>query len=183
MGTTVHDFDWPDRLAVGAVGRPGQRTFYLQVRDGSQGLTVSLEKEQSAALADRMDELLDELMAADGNPASIPAQAPDGLDDSDPLDTPIVDQFRVGLITLGWDPSTAQVVIEALPLMDDDLEGVTSPDEAEPAEMLRIRIPVGAARAFSKRTRRIVLAGRPYCPLCLNPMDPEGHECPGSEAP
>lgn len=177
MATTVHDFDWPDRLVIGTIGRPGQRTFYLQVRDGKHGVTVSLEKEQSAALADRMDELLDELMTADGNPASIPAQAPEGLEDTEPLDTPIVERFRVGLITLGWDPSTAQVVVEALPLIDDDAAEVM-PDDVEPEEMLRVRIPVGAARAFSRRTREIVLAGRPFCPLCLNPMDPEGHVCP-----
>lgn len=179
MATVVHDFDWPDRLVVGTVGPPGQRTFYLQARDGERLMSVALEKEQSAVLADRLDELLDELMSMDGNPASIPATAPDGLDDHGPLDHPVEEQFRVGLMTLGWDPSTAQVVIEAHPLVE--FEGgpaaMPAPDPTESPEMLQIRIPVGAARSFSKRTREVVLSGRPFCPLCLAPMDPEGHIC------
>jgi uncharacterized repeat protein (TIGR03847 family) len=43
--------------------------------------------------------------------------------------------------------------------------------------MLLVRMPVGTARAFAKRTREIVGAGRPACPLCGYPMDPEGHTC------
>ncbi|RLV57048.1 DUF3090 domain-containing protein [Aeromicrobium phragmitis] len=179
MATVVHDFDWPDRFVVGTVGSPGQRTFYLQVRDGDRVVSVGMEKEQSAVLADRMDELLDELMSIEGNPASIPARAPEGLDDDDPLDAPVVEQFRVGMMTLGWDPSTAQVVIEAHPLVEGDLE--ETPDPQESPEVLQVRIPVGAARSFAKRAREVVLAGRPYCPLCLNPMDPEGHICPATD--
>lgn len=179
MATVVHDFDWPDRFVVGTVGRPGQRTFYLQVRDGDRVVSVGLEKEQSAVLADRMDELLDELMSIEGNPASIPARAPEGLDDDEPLDSPVVEQFRVGMMTLGWDPSTAQVVIEAHPLVEGDPDEEPEPEESP--EVLQVRIPVGAARSFAKRAREVVLAGRPYCPLCLNPMDPEGHICPATD--
>jgi len=36
---------------------------------------------------------------------------------------------------------------------------------------------VGTARAFAKRTREVVGAGRPMCPLCGEPMDPDGHTC------
>lgn len=179
MATQVHDFDWPDRLVVGTVGEPGDRTFFLQARAGDRLFSASLEKAQSAALAEKIDEVLDDLMAEDGNPYSIPAQAPDGLDDHDPLEVPVVDQFRVGLMSLGWDPRTAQVVIEAYPLVEDSPESLEEPEPIEPAEVLQVRIPVGTARSFSKRTREIVSSGRPICPLCLEPMDPEGHECPG----
>lgn len=173
MATVVHDFDWPDRFVIGTVGRPGQRTFYLQARDGERVVSVALEKEQSEVLADRMDELLDELMSIEGNPASIPAHAPAGLDDSDPLDAPVIEQFRVGVMTLSWNPGTAQVVVEAHPLVDGDLV-----DLADSPQVLQVRIPVGAARSFSKRTREVVLAGRPFCPICLGPLDPQGHVCP-----
>lgn len=172
--TRVHDFDWPDRLVVGTVGAPGQRTFFLQARAGQHLVSAALEKEQSAALAEKIDEVLDDLMAEAGNPYHIPAEAPAALDDDAPLDEPVVEQFRIGLMSLGWDPRTAQVVIEAYPReTEEDATG------DEPEEVLQVRIPVGAARSFSKRTRQVVESGRPICPTCLEPIDPEGHSCPG----
>lgn len=179
MTAVVHDFDWPDRFVVGTLGRPGERTFYLQARAGERIVSVALEKEQSAALAEGMDEMLNTLMASDGNLANIPAKAPEELDDAGPLETPVVERFRVGMLTLGWDPRTAQVVVEAFPLPEEDVEDF---DPAEAAEVLRVQIPVGAARSFSKRTREVVFAGRPFCPRCLGPVDPAGHICPADDA-
>ena len=37
---------------------------------------------------------------------------------------------------------------------------------------------VEQARAFAKRALDVVNAGRPPCPLCSLPLDPEGHVCP-----
>jgi uncharacterized repeat protein (TIGR03847 family) len=179
MAPIVHGFDWPDRLVIGTVGQPGSRTFFLQARTGAQMVSIALEKEQSAALAERIDEVLDELMADEGNPFSVPALTPEGLVDNDPLDQPVEEQFRAGAIGLGWDPSTAQIVIEAFPIIEVDLDELEDAEviEVEPEEALIIRIPVGAARAFAKRTREVVGAGRPICPLCSVPMDSDDHVC------
>lgn len=179
MATIVHGFDWPDRFVVGTVGSPGSRTFFLQARSGADLVSVAVEKEQSAALADRIDEVLDELMAEDGNPFSVPPVAPDGLADHEPLDEPVAEQFRAGAMGLGWDPSTAQIVVEAFPVLDVEAEadedGVV---EIDPPEALVVRIPVGSARAFAKRTREVVSSGRPLCPLCQTPMEPGAdHVC------
>nr|WP_324653977.1 DUF3090 domain-containing protein [Georgenia sp. H159] len=182
MPPTVHTFDWPDRLVIGTVGRPGARTFYLQARTGSRLLSVALEKEQSAALADKIDALLDELMATEGNPFSVPARAPEELADTDALDQPVAEQFRVGIMGLGWDPSTAQFVIEAAPVQPVDPQTL-EPVGPDPEDLLVVRIPVGAARAFVQRTRDVVAAGRPLCPLCGAPMDPEGHVCDLTDEP
>jgi len=174
MPTIVHGFDWPDRVVVGAVGEPGSRTFYLQARAGNRVVTVAIEKEQSALLAEKIEEILDELMDRQGNPVSVPAVTPIELVDNDPLEQPVDAEFRTGVMSLGWDPSTAQVVIEAYPLVLVDDEAIEQAD-IEPAEMLVVRIPVGTARAFAKRTLEVVGAGRPICPLCGTPMDPDGH--------
>ena len=193
MPTIVHEFAWPDRVVVGTVGLPGSRTFYLQVRTGAQIVSIALEKQQSALLAEKIDEMLDQLMSTEGNPFSIPTITPVELVDNEPLDQPVAEEFRTGGMSLGWDPSTVQVVIEAYPIREDDadiddadfddddvdvLEALTR----EPAEMVLIRMPVGTARAFAKRTREVVGAGRPLCPLCGNPIDLDGHVCslPGS---
>jgi len=179
MPSLVHEFDWPDRVVVGTIGRPGARTFYLQVRAGTQIVSIGLEKQQSALLAEKIDEILDQLLTLEGNPFSVPTNTPIELVDNDQLDA-VQEQFRTGAMSLGWDPTTAQVVIEAYPITDvdaDDNGESLDEDGADDSEMLLVRIPVGTARAFAKRTREIVGAGRPTCPLCSYPMDPDGHTC------
>ena len=179
MPTRVHEFAWPDRVVVGTIGLPGARTFYLQVRAGKQIVSIALEKQQSALLAEKIDEILDQLITVEGNPFSVPTGTPVELVDNDRLEA-VQEQFRAGAMSLGWDPTTAQVVIEAYPTTDvDDGDNDETLDEegADEAEMLLVRMPVGTARAFAKRTREIVGAGRPACPLCGYPMDADGHTC------
>ncbi|MEO5321304.1 DUF3090 domain-containing protein [Arthrobacter sp. CC3] len=179
MPTRVHEFAWPDRVVVGTIGLPGARTFYLQVRAGKQIVSIALEKQQSALLAEKIDEILDQLITVEGNPFSVPTSTPIELVDNDQLEA-VQEQFRTGAISLGWDPTTAQVVIEAYPITDvdaDDNDESLNDDGADEPEMLLVRMPVGTARAFAKRTREIVGAGRPACPLCGYPIDADGHTC------
>jgi uncharacterized repeat protein (TIGR03847 family) len=179
MPTTVHEFAWPDRVVVGTLGVPGARTFYLQVRTGTQLVSIALEKQQSALLAEKIDEILDQLITLEGNPFSIPTGTPVELVDNDPLEA-VQEQFRTGAMSLGWDPTTAQIVLEAYPIADVDPDDDNeSPDEnaADAPELLLVRMPVGTARAFAKRTREVVGAGRPACPLCGYPVDADGHIC------
>ncbi|HWJ85188.1 MAG TPA: DUF3090 domain-containing protein [Cellulomonas sp.] len=177
MPALVHQFDWPDRVVVGTVGRPGSRSFYLQARDGARIASIALEKEQSAVLAEKIAEVLDALMTDEGNRFSVPAAAPPELADNDPLDQPVEPEFRAGLMRLAWDPSTAQVVVEAFPY--DESDEAAEPDESE---MLVVRMPVGTARAFVERTRLVVRSGRPPCPRCGAPVDEDGHVCGAPQA-
>jgi uncharacterized repeat protein (TIGR03847 family) len=177
MPTLVHEFAWPDRVVIGTVGVPGSRTFYLQVRTGKQIVSIALEKQQSAQLAEKIDEILDQLLTLEGNPFSVPTGTPIELVDNDQLEA-VEEQFRTGAMTLGWDPTTAQVVIEAYPIIDvDEDDEPLDANGGEVPEMLLVRMPVGAARAFAKRTREVVGAGRPACPLCGYPVDADGHVC------
>ncbi|QDW30410.1 DUF3090 family protein [Arthrobacter sp. KBS0702] len=176
MPTRVHEFAWPDRVVVGTIGVPGARTFYLQVRAGKQIVSIALEKQQSALLAEKIDEILDQLITVEGNPFSVPTSTPIELVDNDQLEA-VQEQFRTGAMSLGWDPTTAQVVLEAYPIADDDNDESLDEDGANEPEMLLVRMPVGTARAFAKRTREIVGAGRPTCPLCGYPIDADGHIC------
>ncbi|SDK99894.1 DUF3090 domain-containing protein [Nonomuraea jiangxiensis] len=167
----VFDYDPPERFVAGALGQPGARVFYLQARAEGRLTTVALEKLQVAALAGRLDELLDEVLRLSGGTAGVPAMAPADLKDEEPLDVPVAEDFRVGTMALAWDAERSQVVIEAQEVADeDDLE---SPDPA----VLRVRISAGAARAFTQRALQIVAAGRPPCPLCGQPLDAAGHVC------
>ncbi|TGO04142.1 DUF3090 family protein [Serinibacter arcticus] len=180
MPRRVHEFDWPDRAVVGTIGPPGARTFYLQVRSGTRLASVVLEKQQSALLAEKIDEILDQLITVEGNPFSVPASTPPELVDNDQLEG-VEELFRAGAMGLGWDPATAQLVIEAYPVTDvdpeDDATAASVVDEDSDIDVLLLRLPVGAARAFARRTREVVGAGRPACPICGYPVDPDGHTC------
>jgi uncharacterized repeat protein (TIGR03847 family) len=170
-------FDTPDRFVAGTVGVPGSRTFFLQARDGSRIVSVALEKVQVAALAQRLDELLDEL---DRRGVEGATEDPAMSSETSPLDEPINEAFRVGTLTLGWDTAEDLVLVEAeeqVEADEEEEEGADEDDEEGP-DILRVRITALAAREFVARAVRVLSSGRPPCPLCGQPLDPQGHLCP-----
>src|SRR3954451_25211339 len=95
----VHRYDPPERFVVGTVGEPGQRTFFLQARSGSRLTSVALEKQQGLVLPERSDALLDDVMRTDEGATLLPAGSRVGLDDSEPPDQPIEEDFLAGTMT------------------------------------------------------------------------------------
>jgi len=182
MASVIHSFDPPERFVAGTVGPPGQRTFFLQARTGTRVTSVALEKQQVVVLAERIEELLDELLRAPGGETSIPAVTPVALEDNGPLEQPIVEEFRAGTMTLSWDSEDECVVVEVFPYTEEAVVEPGTPEaeigEPEPDEILLIRLPAGLARAFTKRAQVVVSAGRQPCPFCGGPLDPTGHLCP-----
>lgn len=167
----VIEYDEPERFIAGTVGEPGQRTFFLQAVQGRRMTTVSLEKEQVAVLAERLNSLLDEV-GEDGEQILPP--------DNEPLRTPIEDEFRVSTLSLAWVADLQRVVIEChdrdvqLTESDDEVVEVTEPD----ATVLRIVLSPTAAREFARRGLATVASGRPPCPFCGGPLETTGHICP-----
>ncbi|WP_069814212.1 DUF3090 domain-containing protein [Streptomyces sp. TP-A0874] len=187
MSRQVFLYDPPDRFVAGTVGLPGRRTFFLQASSAGRSTSVALEKAQVAALAERIDELLDEVVRRTGGSAPVPAVAPAEVADTAPLDTPVEEEFRVGTMALAWDGEKQCMVVEAQALVELDAESEEELAEAEERliqddqngpPILRVRISGSMARAFAKRALEVVNAGRPPCPLCSLPLDPEGHVCP-----
>jgi uncharacterized repeat protein (TIGR03847 family) len=180
----VFDYDPPERFVTGTVGEPGQRTFFLQARGGGQVTSVALEKQQVAILAERLEELLDEVVRRSGGTAPVPAMAPAEQIDNDPLDVPIEEDFRVASMSLVWDGERDVVVIECREVAepDDDDEDEDEADVlpliAAEGSVLRVALSGVQARVFSHRAQAVVAQGRPPCPFCGNPLDPEGHICP-----
>lgn len=166
-------FERPARFVAGTVGTPGERTFYLQAVDGPRVVSVALEKQQVAVLADRLDDLLDEIVARTGT--ALPAGDPD----NGALEQPVDEEFRVAAMGLKWDGDTGLVMIEA----QAPVESVTEAEETlledveDGPDALRVLIEPRVARSFVERARRLVSAGRPPCPLCNQPLDPNGHVC------
>ena len=174
----VYYYDPPDRFVAGSVGQPGDRTFYLQASSSDRVTSVVLEKFQVSLLAERIDELLDEVLRQTGGSTAIPAAAPAALRDDGPLDLPLTEEFRVGPIALAWDSDGDRVVIEVQEESDQPVEPLADEVPPDGPGVLRVRISPGAARAFAQRALQLVSAGRPPCPLCGLPLDASGHICP-----
>lgn len=200
MARRTFNFDPPDRFVAGTVGEPGNRTFFLQARQGSRVVSVSLEKAQVAALADRLGRMLVEL-----DERGIVKLEPPASEDVAPLDEPLSEAFRAGTLTLGWDGDVERVLIEARALGEDDdveddedeetepggaddpietqtlvaaISNLLADSDADGPDIFRVHITATVARAFVERALRVVRSGRPPCPLCGNPLDSQGHICP-----
>lgn len=175
MPRQVFLFDQPDRFVAGTVGEPGDRTFYLQATGQGRTVSVSLEKVQVTMLADRMEELLEEVARRLG--VSMPGRA--AMTDLSPLSTPLDEEFRVGAMGLTWDTEESVVVVEAQAAGDEPVdESTILEDVDEGPDVLRVRIAARDAREFVERARRVVAAGRPPCPLCGLPLGTDAHICP-----
>lgn len=156
----------PEVFTADYVGEPGKRAFYLQSRTEKDLLTCAIEKQQVAALAERMRDLLLIVDQEDTVRATPPARDPAlALQPSDP-------EWRVGAMGLAYEEDSDRVIVLAQPATAE--EEVEEDDDAGVRFMLRR----DQARAFVLHAVAIVDEGRPTCQLCGLPMDPSGHDCP-----
>ena len=156
-------FDLPqvDRLTADAVGPPGHRVFYLQARRGPELVSLKLEKQQVAALAGYLTAML----------ADLPAVADAGDDATSGemgLEAPVESAWTVGSIGVAYDEQTDRIVILVEELVEEGVEGAAT----------RITATREQVAALVRHSSEVVEAGRPPCPLCGLPLDPEGHVCP-----
>lgn len=146
-----------ERFAGGAIGEPGDRVFLLEAVVDGVATAYVIEKLQVAALAEEAKRLLrDRNMIGVGL-----ALDPGGVHGDSPI------AFRVGglELSLADDAPTATVVVH-------------STEEADPPA--EYELSLAQLDAFAREALVVVGAGRPVCPRCGLPMDPEGHNCPRS---
>jgi uncharacterized repeat protein (TIGR03847 family) len=176
MSARILLFDSPERFVAGTVGQPGERTFFIQAQEGSRLISVSLEKSQVQALADRLTYMLREIKQSD--PTIVIARLPK---DDAPLSTPIEDEFRVGVIGLAFDAESQEIQINLQAIAEDSAEEpdfIDVDDLSGDQDILRVIVSPGEADKFAKRALIVVGAGRQPCPFCGGPLDPKGHLCP-----
>jgi uncharacterized repeat protein (TIGR03847 family) len=163
-----YDFREPDLFTAGTVGPPGQRVFYLQAREGGVVVTLKVEKEQVGALADYLADILEKLPAAPG-----PSRASDLA-----LVEPLAEAWPVRSLGVGYDQTHDRIVIVAQELRPDEDDGEEEAAAEGEGASARFAVNRGQAAAFVERARGLVEAGRPACPMCARPMNPDGHVCP-----
>lgn len=161
-----HEFGRLTTIACDTVGVPGQRRFRMQVvSDSGESATVWLEKTQLSGLGDAIRAVLTD------EGVSLAPQALDNMDEDVPipLNTNVEMDIRAGQLSLGLDQESRLLVVI-----------VSESDVDEDAQRLTAQFDFGRARGFRIVIEELVAAGRPTCPLCTAPIDPEGHICPKS---
>lgn len=156
------DFRELEFLTVGTLGPKGQREFFLQARSDGRLVSLKVEKQQVAALADYLDQVLDDLPDAALGPP------PDDLG----LREPVVAAFTVGSLGIAYAQDLDQVIVmaEAVPETDDEDE-----------DLPQARFSLSREQVFGliERARDLVAAGRPPCPYCGRPLEPRNRDwCP-----
>ena len=168
------DFDSVDRFIPGAVGQPGRREFFLQAVSGTTVVSLKVEKQQVALLADYLNRVLTIQSLPDGPPV-----------DHHDLVEPVNAEWVVGSIMVAVNEAAGRVVVvvEELVIPDDDdnpeaPEAPDGPDEGAARAEARFSLTRPQVEVFVDLARAAVVAGRLPCPLCGRPIDPGGHDCP-----
>lgn len=149
-----------ERFVAGALGEPGRRTFYVEVTAEGTTHWYLLEKPQVSLLGTQALQLLAEAGIAP-DPEAVDRLLASGLQVDEPGDV----SFRVGTMSLRLDAASEMVTV-ALHPEDDQDEGVSF--VVAPEQL----------RAMALKAIEAVAAGRPICPRCRLPENPDGHECP-----
>ena len=166
------EFDPVDAIGAGAFGEPGERTFVIQARKGGAMLSVLVEKEQVALLAAEAEQFLDKIAEEHPEePGTFGELADSGaVEEDEPL-------FRARLIGIGFDPERSLVLLELREQAAEDDDPPPAVDESE-GHIARLYATRAQIRAMLANGVVAVASGRPKCPLCDFPMNPDGHICP-----
>jgi uncharacterized repeat protein (TIGR03847 family) len=158
------ELESPDHFTAGAVGPPGERVFYIQVRQRPTLVTLKCEKEQVRALGDYLGKLL----------ARLGKERETATGDLALLE-PVTAAWNVASLGVGYDRQHDRIVVVA----NEEVEE----DSAEEPATARFTISHRQAAGFAERARALMAAGRPTCPQCALPIDPGGHVCPPPPCP
>ncbi len=159
-----------DRITAGAVGEPGQRTFYLQARAGAELVTVTVEKQQVELLAASILDILER----------VGQETEEGPPEAEmELEEPFEPAWRVGRLSIGYVAERDQLMLELEELVPE-LEDEEVAQRVGAPEPNRIRLWASRPQmlALSRHGVAVAARGRPTCRFCGNPIDPEGHTCP-----
>jgi len=149
MSSNEFEFDQVDFVTVGTIGPPGQRVFHLQAKKDTQLLTLTLEKEQAAALAESIEALLEEIKER----YDIDVPEVDTDEEDLDLEEPIIPTFRIAQLGLGYDNEDDKIVLVVNELLPSEAQ-------QEP-RVARISATREQMKMLADHTRDVVSRGRP----------------------
>jgi uncharacterized repeat protein (TIGR03847 family) len=173
--TFFFEFENPESFATGAIGRPGERTFYLQVTAEGRTISVKCEKQQVLAIATYLREMLADMPLPTNTPSESVAE----------IRSPVEEDFVLGSVGLGIDRASSRMLVqlEEMQFVEDDDDDIfdlldDDDDDESSSSLVRALITPEQALAFCNHAESIVSAGRETCRWCGFPMDAGKHICP-----
>jgi uncharacterized repeat protein (TIGR03847 family) len=154
-----------------AIGKPGQRVFYIQAASLDQTVTLIIEKIQLQSLAATILRFLDDLHKQNQNlvvPSGKYSEA------EQRISLPIDPYFRIGEISLAYEIESDIICLSAWEII---MESNASTLQEE-RNSITIWCTREQFKTFANWSLDLAQKGRPICPLCQNPIDPSGHFCP-----
>lgn len=155
-------------LTTDAIGPAGKRVFYIQGWQDEKIVTLIVEKIQIQSLGLGVEQFLAEVKQKFPD---LPDAQADFVEDKMHIHPPVDPLFRVGELGLGYDVEKDQVVLVAREMLNEE-------QEKEEERVVRFWCTRSQIRAMSNWGIQVASRGRPICPQCGEPMDPEGHFCP-----
>jgi len=168
MPRTDIDLHPVSHITADAIGQPGKRVFYMQGWQGERTVTLIIEKLQIQSLAIGLEQFLAEIHEKFPN---LPEAVSEYQEEQMHIHPPVDPLFRVGEIGLGYDAENDLLVLVVREIV---AEGA----DPEEAGVVRFWCTRSQLRAMAHWGMEIASRGRPLCPQCGEPMDPEGHFCP-----
>lgn len=164
------DLNPVQHITADAIGQPGMRVFYIQAwrETDIQPVTVIIEKIQLQTLATGLEQMLTEISSQ--NPG-LPEPLTEFDEDKMRITPPVDPLFRAGEMGLGYDAEQDRIVILVREVVMED-------GDPEEASVVRFWCNRQQARWLAGWSTEVVNRGRPICPQCGQPMEPEGHFCP-----
>lgn len=162
------DIDPCDHITADAIGRPGQRVFYIQAFQDQRTITVVIEKAQLHSLAIGIEQFLSQISAQNPN---LPEASGDYVEEVMRINPPVDPVFRAGEIGLGYDKERDLIVLFVKEILSEE-------DDPESAAVIRFWTTRTQMRQLARWGVEVVSRGRPICPQCGQPEEPEGHFCP-----
>ena len=160
------------RFVVSAIGNPGEREFFLQVKSSDGLNTIAVEKEQVRALSEQISNLITEVRRAGLVAKKDISIAP--KIDNEPIELPIEKDFQLGVANLAWKNNQIELILQAI--SSDD--AILLDDLDDGPDLIICSIPIDLAKGFCVRANALLNQGRPACPFCGLPMNSSGHLCP-----
>lgn len=161
-------------LTTDAIGQPGQRVFYIQGRTEEREVTVIVEKVQIQTLALGVEDFLAEILQRYPDLPSVTADYDETMMHIEP---PVDPLFRVGELGLAYDSDQDLAVLVAREIQAADSEGEPVESEEE-SSVVRFWCTRSQLSVLGRWGLEVSGRGRPVCPYCGQPMEPEGHFCP-----
>lgn len=150
----LYRFVYPENFTVGAIGNPGERLFFIQIKDKQKILTLKVEKQQVSAISYGLRKVFKKEEYDEALEGAL-------------IDEPLDINARVESIDIDINTEVGEVILKFYSIDSDGAE-----------VSIEVILVKHQALLFAQAGEKLVNQGRPTCIFCAHPIGPGEHVCP-----